>query len=41
MDQQSMNFMQTTETKPCPFGIMIETVECTSRNEKHIKREEI
>ena len=31
--------MQTTETKPCPYGTMNETVECTSQNRKHAKRE--
>ena len=29
--------MQTTELKPCPYGTLIKTLECTSPNGKHTK----
>ena len=31
--------MQTTEAEQYPYGIMIETIEYTSHNGKHRKRE--
>lgn len=37
--QQLRSFLQTTEAKQCPCGIIIKTIECTSSNQKHIKRE--
>ena len=38
-DQPSRSFKQTTKAKRCPYGIMMEDVECISHNGKPTERE--